>query len=121
MSMDSASVAQVDGHQLAADVKQRARSLGCDVVGKNTCTIHPEVGSWLLLGEIITSAALPADEPAVDRCGTCRRCIDACPTGAIVGPYQLDARRCISYLTIEHREPIPQEYHEAIGEGLYGC
>jgi epoxyqueuosine reductase len=101
--------------------KDLAARAGVGWVGKNTCTIHPQVGSWLVLGEIITSVSLPVDEPAVDRCGTCRRCIDACPTGAIVAPYQLDARRCISYLTIEHRDPIPDEYHDAIGSWLYGC
>ena len=101
--------------------KELAARAGIGWVGKNTCIINPRVGSWLLLGEIITTLKLPADEPAVDRCGTCRRCIEACPTGAITAPYQLDARRCISYLTIEHRGKIPPEFHKAIGEWLYGC
>ncbi len=100
------------------DVAARA---GVGWIGKNTCTIHPHIGSWLLLGEIITTVSLPPDEPAVDRCGTCRRCLDACPTGAITAPYQLDARRCISYLTIEHPAPIAEEFHAKIGEWLYGC
>jgi epoxyqueuosine reductase len=90
-------------------------------VGKNCCVINPQIGSWLLLGEIITTIDLPPDEPQTDRCGTCRRCIDACPTGAITEPYQLDARRCISYLNIEHRDEIPQEFHDAVGPWLYGC
>ena len=90
-------------------------------MGKNTCIISPTIGSWLLLGEIVTTAALPLDEPAADRCGTCRRCIEACPTGAITEPYRLDARRCISYLTIEHREELPEADRAAIGEWVYGC
>jgi epoxyqueuosine reductase len=98
-----------------------AARAGIGWVGKNTCVIHPQVGSWLLLGEILTTVELPVDEPAVDRCGTCRRCIDACPTDAITEAYQLDARRCISYLTIEHPEPIPEQFQAALGEWLYGC
>ncbi len=101
--------------------KELSMRAGVGWVGKNTCLINPRIGSWLLLGEVVTTLDLPVDEPAVDRCGTCRRCIDACPTGAITAPYQLDARRCISYLTIERREPIPDEFHEGIGEWLYGC
>jgi epoxyqueuosine reductase len=101
--------------------KELAARAGVGWMGKNTNIINTRVGSWLLLGEVVTTIELPYDEPAVDRCGTCTRCIEACPTGAITGPYQLDARRCISYLTIENREEIPQEFHEAIGEWLYGC
>jgi len=101
--------------------KELAARAGIGWIGKNTCVIHPSMGSWLLLGEIITSIRLPPDNPAVDRCGTCTRCIDACPTDAFTGPYQLDARRCISYLTIEHRDEIPPEFHQPIGEWLYGC
>jgi len=90
--------------------------------GKPTLRIEPGVGSYLLLGEIVTTLELAASAPAgVDPCGTCTRCIDACPTGAITAPYQLDASRCISYLTIEHRRDIAPEFHEAIGNWLYGC
>jgi epoxyqueuosine reductase len=101
--------------------KEISARAGVGWLGKNTCIIHPQVGSWLLLGEVITTLDLPADEPAVDRCGTCRRCIDACPTGAITAPYQLDARKCISYLTIEHRADVANEFHALIGDWLYGC
>jgi epoxyqueuosine reductase len=101
--------------------KELAARAGVGWIGKNTCVINPAVGSWLLLGEVITSLDLPPDDPAVDRCGTCRRCIDACPTGAITQPYQLDARKCISYLTIEHRDEIDPNLQSQIGEWLYGC
>jgi len=83
--------------------------------------INEDIGSWLLLGEILTTAELPFDQPATDRCGTCRRCLDACPTGAITAPYQLDARKCISYLTIEHRGDIDEQLKSQIGDWLYGC
>ena len=90
-------------------------------VGKNTCLINEEIGSWLFLGEIVTTLRLPADQPAVDRCGTCRRCIDACPTQAITEPYRLDARKCISYLTIEHRGEVDPKLAEKFGNWIYGC
>ena len=101
--------------------RELAGLAGIGWVGKNTCVIHPRVGSWLLLGQIITTLSLSADEPMPDHCGTCTRCIDACPTDAITQPYQLDASRCISYLTIEHRGEIPTEFHGPIGDWLYGC
>jgi epoxyqueuosine reductase len=89
--------------------------------GKNTCTIRVGLGSFLLLGELVTSLDLPADEPAVDRCGTCTRCIDACPTDALT-PYALDPRRCISYWTIEHRtDAVPPDIKAGIGNWLFGC
>ena len=101
--------------------KELAARAGLGWVGKNTCLIHPQVGSWLLLGEVLTTLDLPVDAPGIDRCGTCTRCIDACPTGAITAPHQLDARRCISYLTIEHTGELSPEQQRMIGEWLYGC
>jgi len=101
--------------------KELAARAGIGWQGKNTCVINPQIGSWLLLGEVITTVALPADEPVVDRCGSCTRCIDACPTGAITAPYRLDARRCISYLTIEHKGEIAAELAAKMGDWLYGC
>jgi epoxyqueuosine reductase len=101
--------------------RELAASAGIGWVGKNTCVIHPRLGSWILLGEVITTISLPADEPITDHCGTCTRCLDACPTGAITEPYQLDASRCISYLTIEHRGEIAETLQDKIGNWLYGC
>lgn len=101
--------------------KELAARAGIGWIGKHTLVIHRDIGSWLLLGEMLTTLELPADEPALDRCGTCTRCLDACPTAAITAPYQLDARKCISYLTIEHRQEIPAELHESIGEWIFGC
>lgn len=101
--------------------KELATRAGIGWQGKNTCVIHPQVGSWLLLGEIITTIDLSFDEPVVDRCGTCTKCIDACPTAAITAPYQLDASRCISYLTIEHRGEIAPDLQSKMDDWLYGC
>jgi epoxyqueuosine reductase len=101
--------------------KELAARAGIGWLGKNVCLINPRIGSWLLLGEIVTTLELPPDEPESDHCGTCTRCIDACPTGAITAPYRLDARRCISYLTIEHRGPIEPELQARMGNWLYGC
>jgi len=89
--------------------------------GKHTLLLSREAGSWFFLGEIYTSLALPVDVPSSEHCGSCAACIEACPTRAIVGPYQLDARRCISYLTIEHRSAIPEELRPLIGNRVYGC
>lgn len=89
--------------------------------GKSTVQIHRRLGAWFFLGEILTTLPLPADEPARDHCGRCTRCIDACPTQAITGPRELDARRCISYLTIEHKGVIPEHLRRAIGDRIYGC
>lgn len=89
--------------------------------GKNTMLLNEEEGQWLFLGFILTTFPFLSDSPKQDRCGTCTRCIDVCPTNAITAPYQLDARKCISYLTIEHKGPIPLPYRKLIGDHLYGC
>jgi epoxyqueuosine reductase len=101
--------------------KPLSASAGVGWQGKHTNLLSREHGSWLFLGVIYTTLELEPDEPASDHCGSCHRCIDACPTGAITGPHRIDARRCISYLTIEHAGPIPHEYREAMGNRIYGC
>lgn len=94
---------------------------GVGWIGKNTCLINQQIGSWLFIGEIITDIELDYDTPVPDRCGTCTRCIDACPTDAIVKPYILDSRLCISYLTIELKNKIPQELRQGVYNNIYGC
>jgi len=118
----------VDAHQYRVFVdsgpvleKALARNAGLGWIGKHTNLINRDAGSWFFLGELLTNLPLPADEAATNHCGTCTACIDVCPTKAIVAPYKLDARRCISYLTIELRTSIPEEFRNAMGNRIYGC
>ncbi|MDX1802692.1 MAG: tRNA epoxyqueuosine(34) reductase QueG [Alcanivorax sp.] len=101
--------------------KPLAAKAGLGWQGKHTLLLNREAGSWFFLGEIYTDLPLPVDQPGEDHCGKCRACITVCPTDAIVAPYQLDARRCISYLTIEHDGSIPEDLREGIGNRIFGC
>lgn len=114
------------GHRVFVDSapvleKPIAEKAGLGWIGKHTNLIDRDTGSWFFLGEIYTDLALPSDTAASGHCGTCRACIDVCPTKAIVAPYELDARRCISYLTIELQGSIPEEFRKPIGNRIYGC
>ena len=101
--------------------KPLAEAAGLGWQGKHTVLVSRDFGSWLFLGAILTSAELPADEPHEESCGTCTRCLDICPTDAFPAPFQLDARRCLAYLTVEHKEQIPLEFRAPMGNRIYGC
>ena len=101
--------------------KAIAEKAGLGWIGKHSNLLNSQAGSYFFLGEIYTNIPLPISKKATYHCGSCSKCIDVCPTKAIVAPFQVDARRCISYLTIEHKGPIPEEFHQAIGNRIYGC
>lgn len=114
------------GHRVFVDSapvleKPIAEKAGLGWIGKHTNLINRDEGSWFFLGELFVDLALPADQAEQSHCGTCRACMDVCPTGAIIGPYELDARKCISYLTIELKGEIPVEHRKQIGNRIYGC
>jgi epoxyqueuosine reductase len=121
-----AAVAGPFGHRVFTDSApvmevELARKSGLGWRGKHTLLLDRAAGSWFFLGEIYVDLALPPDPPVSEHCGSCTRCIDVCPTQAIVAPYRLDARRCISYLTIEHPGSIPEEFRPLLGNRVYGC
>lgn len=114
------------GHRVFVDSapvleKPLAEKSGLGWIGKHTNLINREAGSWFFLGEVYVDIPLPGDQAEISHCGTCRACLDVCPTDAIIAPYELDARRCISYLTIEHRGPIPEELRPLMGNRVFGC
>ncbi len=119
---------EASGHEVKVFVdtapvmeKPLAQQSGLGWQGKHTNLVSREFGSWLFLGEVFTTLALEPDPPETDHCGACRKCLDICPTQAFMGPYRLDPRRCVSYLTIEHKGPIPRDLRPGIGNRIYGC
>ena len=119
---------EASGHEVKVFVdtapvmeKPLAQQSGLGWQGKHTNLVSREFGSWLFLGEVFTTLAIDPDPPETDHCGACRRCLDACPTQAFIAPYKLDPRRCVSYLTIEHKGPIPRLLRAGIGNRIYGC
>jgi epoxyqueuosine reductase len=101
--------------------REWAAAAGVGWIGKNTMILHQGLGSYFFLGELVTTLELTADAPATDHCGSCTRCLEACPTDAFPAPYQMDASRCVSYLTIELRDEIPAQFHAAMGDWIFGC
>ena len=101
--------------------REWAAAAGVGWIGKNTLVLHHRLGSYLFLGELVTTLKLAPDAPATDHCGSCTRCLEACPTRALFAPYQMDASRCISYLNIELRQDVPAEFHRRMGDWVFGC
>ncbi len=120
-ALDEPFVARVCVDTVPILERELAAMAGIGWIGKNTMVLHHEIGSYFFLGEIVTTLELSCDEPMADHCGTCTRCLQACPTNAFPAPYEMDASRCISYLTIEHRSEVPVGFHEQMSDWIFGC